>query len=269
MNEFLERRHGDARRARRRDRALPRPRVRGRGGGRRLPELLGELERLRAARGVPAAARPALPRARGRRLRDRAADARAARGARAAGARLAEGNFERSRPSSCASCSSERRGALADPAARPRVDAARARATCATATAARAHAARDPADRRAGARRGLRARCARAGRAATRPSRAASRCRGPTRRGRSSSATRSTSTWCARCSNAREARARAAPGDADRARRCALERRRPRGARARLLDADHDRAAARHELVDVVGRAASRRRSASRSRSTT
>ena len=94
MNEFLDARsHAQTRALSRRDRALPRLRLRGRRGGRGLP---------RAARGARAAARAraflaqrgaALPRPRSRRLRDGAADPRAHRGARAARARPRRGQL--------------------------------------------------------------------------------------------------------------------------------------------------------------------------------
>ena len=94
MNEFLARRHAESQRPLRRDRALPRPSLRGRGGRRGLP---------RAARGARAAARArGLPEARGQPLpRPEPADYETAQQIRERlealeqlARDLAEGNFE-------------------------------------------------------------------------------------------------------------------------------------------------------------------------------
>ena len=252
MNDFLERRHGDA------QNALGRGSSASATTSSRTKKLARGARAARRARS-PARAR-ALP-ARARRAVPRIAKPPTTRPPRRFASRS-------TRPSSCAR---PRRGQLrADSTAalgellgedalrsmimlsRPRVDAARPRLPAHARRPGRAHAARGAADRRAGAGRGLRRLCARAGRADTSPIRAAPRCRAPTRRGRIASAIALDLDVVRTLNDAREAQRALGAGSAAAAAGIALEvddlAVRERDFTTQI---DH-RAVARPVLVDVV-----------------
>ena len=163
---------------------------------RRASEFRELLDRARAhaqARGVPAAARRALPRRRGRRLRDRAADPRAHRGAGAARARSRERQLPDDRPRAAARAALRERAAIAGAAARPALVARARRLPARRRRRPSSRRARSAASARRRSRRST-ARCARVARAVTTRSARRRASRAPTRRVPGSSATPSTST---------------------------------------------------------------------------
>ncbi len=203
MNEFLDRRHrrgvslSDAiERFRDRDFADAEAR-RGRSAScSRSSSGCAQLEEFLQQRGA------ALPRQRSRRLRDGAADPRAHRGAASSSRAISpSGNFERSTPEQLRELLSERRRALAGPAARPATrslrDAPAILRDGDDGTSSRRARSAGSARRRS---RPSTARCARAGPGGHDTVQHGRRhFRVPTRRAPGSSATRSTSTSCARC----------------------------------------------------------------------
>ena len=218
-------------------------RTRGRRG---VPRAAGELDRLRSSRTSSSRGQRSAARVGDYETRSRSASAERSSSWRATSPRATS----RSRPSSCASCSETR--ALAHPVRdlerHARAGRLPARRRC--------HELTPRAIRRIGAQ-ALAAVYAslRKGRPGSHDTgrRAAPRCRARTRRGPFEFGDPLDLDVVRTLLNAVRRDARAPRRDARSSCRCALERRRPRGARARLLDADHDRAAARHELVDVVG----------------
>ena len=241
------------RRARRRDRALPRPRAsRTRRRGDDFRELLESSSGCARSSSSSASAASASAAARRPTTRRRS---RSASGSRRSSSWRAtcRGQLRAISPEQLRELLVRGRGALADLILRDlERDAARRAGYLRGGERRRAHAARDPPHRRAGAGRGLRRRCARAGPAPRDRRSAAPRCRGPTRRGPSQFGDPLDLDVVRTLLNAREARARrrraSRPAAPRRARARGL-----RGARARLHHADHHGAAARHELVDVVG----------------